>query len=55
MPLVRTIVSRAGREGNRFSALVLGLVESDAFQKRIKTGAAATAANRGGAASAENR
>jgi hypothetical protein len=36
MPLVRTIVRRAGREGNRFSALVLGLVESDAFQKRIK-------------------
>jgi hypothetical protein len=36
MPLVRSIVRRAGREGNRFSALVLGIVESDAFQKRIK-------------------
>jgi uncharacterized protein YceH (UPF0502 family) len=37
MPLVREIVRRAGREGNRFSALVLGIVESDAFQQRIKT------------------
>jgi hypothetical protein len=37
MPLVRDLVRRAGREGNRFSALVLGIVESDAFQKRIKT------------------
>jgi hypothetical protein len=36
MPIVRGIVRRAGREGNRFSALVLGIVESDAFQKRIK-------------------
>ena len=39
MPLVRTVVQRAGREGNRFSSLVLGLVESDAFQKRIKKSA----------------
>jgi hypothetical protein len=39
MPLVRTVVRRAGREGNRFSALVLGIVESDAFQKRIKKSA----------------
>jgi mono/diheme cytochrome c family protein len=36
MPLVRTVVRRAGKEGNRFSALLLGIVESDAFQKRIK-------------------
>jgi mono/diheme cytochrome c family protein len=36
MPLVRSIVGRAGREGNRFSAVLLGIVESDAFQKRIK-------------------
>jgi mono/diheme cytochrome c family protein len=36
MPLVRTIVRRAQRDGNRFSAMVLGIVESDAFQKRIK-------------------
>jgi hypothetical protein len=37
MPMVRDLVRRAGREGNRFSALVLGIVEADAFQKRIKT------------------
>ena len=36
MPTVRQIVRRAGREGNRFSALVLGIVESDAFVKRVK-------------------
>ena len=36
MPLVRTIVRRAAREDNRFSSLVLGIIESDAFQKRIK-------------------
>jgi hypothetical protein len=36
MPMVRTVVRRAGKEGNRFSALLLGIVESDAFQKRIK-------------------
>src|SRR5687768_7921565 len=36
MSMVRGVVRRAGRDGNRFSALVLGIVESDAFQKRIK-------------------
>src|SRR5688500_17323517 len=36
MPAVRAVVGRAGRDGNRFSSLVLGIVESDAFQKRIK-------------------
>jgi hypothetical protein len=36
MPTVRAIVRRAARENNRFSSLVLGIVESDAFQKRIK-------------------
>jgi hypothetical protein len=36
MPTVRAIVRRAAREGNRFSAIVLGVVESDAFQKRVK-------------------
>jgi hypothetical protein len=36
MPTVRQIVRRAGREGNRFSALVLGIVDSDAFVKRVK-------------------
>jgi hypothetical protein len=36
MPLVRSVVRRASKDGNRFSALVLGIVESDAFQKRVK-------------------
>jgi hypothetical protein len=36
MPMVRTVVRRAGKEGNRFSAFLLGIVESDAFQKRVK-------------------
>jgi mono/diheme cytochrome c family protein len=38
MPTVRTVVRRAGRDGNRFSALLLGIIESDAFQKRVKKG-----------------
>jgi hypothetical protein len=38
MPMVRTVVRRASKEGNRFSALLLGIVESDAFQKRVKKG-----------------
>ncbi|HZJ30277.1 MAG TPA: DUF1592 domain-containing protein [Vicinamibacterales bacterium] len=38
MPMVRTVVRRAAKEGNRFSALLLGIVESDAFQKRVKKG-----------------
>ena len=38
MPMVRTVVRRAGKEGNRFSALLLGIIESDAFQKRVKKG-----------------
>jgi mono/diheme cytochrome c family protein len=36
MPTIRTIVRRAAKENNRFSSLVLGIVESDSFQKRIK-------------------
>jgi hypothetical protein len=36
MPLVRRIARGAARDGHRFSALVLGIVESDAFQKRVK-------------------
>ena len=36
MPMVRTVVRRAAKDGNRFSALLLGIVESDAFQKRLK-------------------
>jgi len=38
MPMVRTVVRRAARDGNRFSSLLLGIVESDAFQKRVKKG-----------------
>ena len=38
MPMVRTVVRRASKEGNRFSAFLLGIVESDAFQKRVKKG-----------------
>jgi hypothetical protein len=36
MPAVRAIVRRAAAEENHFSAVLLGIVESDAFQKRIK-------------------
>jgi mono/diheme cytochrome c family protein len=36
MPAVRSVVRRAGREGHRFSSIVLGIVESNAFQQRIK-------------------
>jgi hypothetical protein len=36
MPAVRTIVRRAAANDNRFSSVLLGIVESDAFQKRIK-------------------
>jgi hypothetical protein len=36
MPTVRAIVRRAQANGNRFSSLVLGIVNSDAFAKRLK-------------------
>jgi hypothetical protein len=36
MPAVRAIVRRAAANNNRFSSLVTGIIESDAFQKRIK-------------------
>jgi hypothetical protein len=36
MPTVRSVVRRAAPEDYRFSALVAGIVESDAFQKRVK-------------------
>ena len=36
MPSVRAIVHRAAANNNRFSSLVTGIIESDAFQKRIK-------------------
>ena len=38
MPTVRAVVRRAAKEHNRFSAFLLGIVESDAFQKRVKKG-----------------
>jgi hypothetical protein len=40
MPVVRAIVRRAGRNGNRFSSFVLGVVSSAAFQST--SGAATT-------------
>jgi hypothetical protein len=40
MPDVRTIARRAKANDNRFSALVMGVVESGPFQKRIKKAAA---------------
>ena len=36
MPTVRGIVRRAAANDNRFSSLVMGIIESDAFQKRVK-------------------
>ncbi len=36
MPEVRSIVSRTARNGNRFSSVVLGIIESAPFQMRIK-------------------
>jgi mono/diheme cytochrome c family protein len=36
MPTVRAIVRRAAANDNRFSSLILGIIDSDAFQKRVK-------------------
>jgi hypothetical protein len=36
MPTVRAIVRRAAANQNRFSSLVMGIIESDAFQRRVK-------------------
>ena len=36
MPLVRSIVRQASSENYRFSSLVLGIVQSDAFEKNMK-------------------
>jgi hypothetical protein len=36
MPTVRTIVRKLGADKNRFSSLILGVVESAPFQMRIK-------------------
>ena len=40
MPLVRSIARQAGANGNRFSALVLAVVDSKPFQMNMKTGEA---------------
>jgi hypothetical protein len=37
MPAVRSIVRKAAQSDYKFSSLVLGVVESDAFQKKMKT------------------
>ena len=36
MPAVRAIVRRAAANNNRFSSLIMGIIESDSFQKRVK-------------------
>jgi hypothetical protein len=38
MPVVRSIVRRANADDNRFSALVMGVVQSDAFRMRVARG-----------------
>jgi hypothetical protein len=45
MPLVRSIARDASRSGNRFSALVLGVVKSKPFQMNAKTTEPTVAAN----------
>jgi hypothetical protein len=36
MPAVRAIVRRAAANGHKFSSLIMGIIESDSFQKRVK-------------------
>ena len=36
MPAVRAIVRRSAANNNRFSSLIMGIIESDSFQKRVK-------------------
>jgi hypothetical protein len=36
MPTVRAIVRRAAVNNNRVSSLILGIIDSDSFQKRVK-------------------
>jgi hypothetical protein len=38
MPVLRAIVRDAGRDDNRFSSIVLGIVRSAQFQMRVKSG-----------------
>jgi hypothetical protein len=46
MPVVRSIVRDAAHQDYRFSALVMGIVESTPFQKRAADGPAESVANR---------
>lgn len=39
MPTIRAIVRQAAQDDYRFSALVLGVAESEAFRTRVKEGA----------------
>ena len=39
MPAIRLIAREAGRNGEQFSALILGIVTSEPFQMRAKSGA----------------
>jgi mono/diheme cytochrome c family protein len=36
MPSVRAIVRRSAANNNRFSSLIMGIIDSDSFQKRVK-------------------
>ena len=36
MPTVRAILRRAAANNNRFSSLIMGIIESDSFQKRVR-------------------
>ncbi len=40
MPQVRSIAAKAAANGNRFSSVLMGIIEADAFHKRVKTKAA---------------
>jgi hypothetical protein len=46
MPVVRSIVRDAAHQDYRFSALVMGIVESTPFQKRAAEGPAESVASR---------
>ena len=37
MPLVRSIAAKAAANGNRFSTVLFGIIESDAFTRRVKS------------------
>jgi hypothetical protein len=43
MPVVRSIVRDAGKQNNRFSSIVLGIVKSPEFQMRTKSSDSASA------------